>query len=156
MELSREANWRTNPGVGTTRTYQPGEKPLPAKPRTSLRSRHQVFNQKMSSEAASSSSLFKAAVPAKRARVEDEIETNETMEGLNETRDEPDRVRKTLARFQEDMWRRLFEDCNNNQGEVIERLRQEYNEQSERLGIAKTERPLPTGSVPREQSPMEK
>ena len=79
------------------------------------------------------------------------------MEDLNETRDEMDRVRKTLARTQEgrDMWRRLIEDCNKMQGEEIECLRQEYKEQPERLGIAKAEGPLPAGNIPRGKSPME-
>ena len=54
------------------------------------------------------------------------------------------------------MWRRLFEDCNKKQGEKIERLGQEYKEQSELLGLATTmERSLPAASVPRGQSPME-
>ena len=56
----------------------------------------------MSSEAASSSSQLKAAMPDKRPRVEDEVYTNETMEDLNETKDELDRVRKTLVRTKED------------------------------------------------------
>ena len=55
-----------------------------------------------------------------------------------------------------DMWRRLFEDSNNKQEEEIEGLRLEYNERSERLGLATAvERPLPAGSVPPAQSPME-
>ena len=67
----------------------------------------------MSSEAASSSSQLEAAVPAKRPRVEEKGQTNETMEDLNETKDELDRVTKTRARTEEDkeMWKRLFEDC---------------------------------------------
>ena len=40
------------PGLRSSRTYQPGEMPLPTKPRPGLRSMH----QEMSSEAASSSS----------------------------------------------------------------------------------------------------
>ena len=79
------------------------------------------------------------------------------MEHLHETIDEQDRVRKTLARTgkDKDMWKRLFEDCIKKQGEETERLRQEYKEQSEPLEIAKTEQPLPAGSVPRRKSPME-
>ena len=71
------------------------------------------------------------------------------MEDLEETRDELDQVRKTLARSEEDrdIWRRLFENCNKNQGEEIDRLRKER--------IAKTEQPLTKGSIPREQSPIE-
>ena len=52
------------------------------------------------------------------------------------------------------MWRSLIEDCNKKQGEEIGHLRQEYKEQSEELEIAKTERPLPAGSVRLGQSPM--
>ena len=48
----------------------------------------------MSSEAASSSLQMKAAVSANIARVEEEVHTNETMDDLNEAREELDRVRK--------------------------------------------------------------
>ena len=48
-------------GVGSTRTYQPVEMPLSVRPRPGLRSRHQAFYQQMSSEAASFTSLLKAA-----------------------------------------------------------------------------------------------
>ena len=57
------------PGLGSSRTYQPGKMPLPTKPRPGLRKMH----QQMSSEAASSSSQLRAAVPPKRARVEEEV-----------------------------------------------------------------------------------
>ena len=52
------------PGSGSSRTYQPGETPLPTKPRPGLRRMHQEMN----SEAASSSSQLRAAVPPKRTR----------------------------------------------------------------------------------------
>ena len=55
------------PGLGSSRTYQPGEMPLPTKPKPGLRRMHQEMN----SEAASSSSQLRAAVPPKRARVEE-------------------------------------------------------------------------------------
>ena len=55
------------PGLGSSRTYQPGEMPLPTKPRPGLRRMHQEMN----SEAASSSSQPRAAAPPKRARVEE-------------------------------------------------------------------------------------
>ena len=45
------------------------------KPRPGLKSRHQAFHQEMRSEAASSGSQLKAAVPAKRAGVKKEVET---------------------------------------------------------------------------------
>ena len=145
-------------GLGTKRTYQPGEMPLSTRPRPGLRIRLQAFHQKLGSEAALSSSQLKAAVPDNRTRAEEEVQTSRTMEDLTETRDELDRVlKKTFARTQEDrdMWKRLFEDCNKTQGEEIERLRKEYKEQSERLGAAKAERLLLAENVPREQSPME-
>ena len=63
-------------GLGTARTYQPGEMPLPTRTRPGLQSRHQAFRQEMSSEAASSSSHLKAAVPPTRARVEEEVPRN--------------------------------------------------------------------------------
>ena len=140
------------PGLATTKTYQPGEMPLPTRPRPGLKSRH----QELSSEAASSSSQLKAAVAANRPRLEEEVQTNEMMEHLNEMRDKLNRVRKTFARTEEDrfMWRRLFEDCNKKR-EEIEWLIQEYKVRSEQLGITKTERPEPAGSVPRGLSPME-
>ena len=65
--------------------------------------------------------MLKAAVIAKRASVEEEVQTNEAIDDLNETREELDRVRKSLARTEEDrdMWRGLFEDCNKKQLEAI-------------------------------------
>ena len=69
------------PGLGSSRTYQPGEMPLLTKPRPGLRRLHQEMN----SEAASSSSQQRAAVPPKSMRVEKKIQTNETMQDLNET-----------------------------------------------------------------------
>ena len=86
----------------------------------------------MNSETASSSSQLRAAVPPKRARVEEEIQTNETMQDLNgtiekleKTRRELDEMTKTMLSTEEDrdMWKRLFEDCKKKQGEEIERLR---------------------------------
>ena len=74
----------------SSRTYQPGEMPLLTKPRPGLRGMH----QELSSEAASSSSQLRVAGPPKRARVEEEVQTNETFNDLNETKDELERVRK--------------------------------------------------------------
>ena len=70
------------PGLGSSRTYQPGEMPLPTRPRPGFRRMH----QEMSSEAASFSLQLRAAVPLKRARLEEEVQTNETMKDLNETK----------------------------------------------------------------------
>ena len=80
------------PGLGTSRTYQPGEMPLPIKP-SLLRRMH----QELTSNAASSSSQSRAAVPSKRARVEEEVQTNETMKNLNETKGKLERMRKTFS-----------------------------------------------------------
>ena len=116
------------PGLGSSRTYQPGEMPLPTKPKPGLRRMHQEMN----SEAASSSSQLRAAVPPKRARVKEEVQTNETMQDLNGTKDELEKTRreldemtKTMLSIEEDrdMWKKLFEDCNKKQGEEKERLR---------------------------------
>ena len=47
------------PGLGVSRTYQPGEMPLPTNPKLGLRRVHQEMN----SEAALSSSQLRVAVP---------------------------------------------------------------------------------------------
>ena len=115
------------PGLGSSRTYRPGEMPLPTKRRPGLRRMHQEMN----SEAASSSSQLRAAVPPKRARVEEEVHTKETiqdlkgtMQELEKTRREIDQVTKTMLSVEEDrhMWKKQFEDCKNNQGQEKERL----------------------------------
>ena len=111
------------PGLGSARTYQPGEMPRPGR---------RGMHQEMNSEAASSSSQLRAAVPPKRVRVEEEVQTNETMQDLNgtmeelkKTRKELDQVTKTMLIVEEDrdMWKRLFEDCNKKQNQEIERQR---------------------------------
>ena len=149
------------PGLGSSRFYQPGEMPLPTKPRPGLRKMHKEMN----SEAASSSSQLRAAVPPKRARVDEGVQTNETMQDLNgtteeleKTRRELDKMTKTMLSIEEDrdMWKKLFEDCDKKQGEEIERLRREYKQRSERLALTTAvEKVIPTRNIPREQSPME-
>ena len=118
------------PGLGSSRTYQPGEITLPSKPKPGLRRMHQEMN----SEAASSSSPLRIAVPRKRARVEQGVQTNQTMQDLDGMKDELERTRKELDEMTKtmliteddrDMWKRLFEDCNKKQGEEIERLRRD-------------------------------
>ena len=98
----------------------------------------------MNSEAASSSSQLRATVPPKRAIVEEEVQTNETMQDLNgtmqeleKTRRELDQVTKTMLSVEEYrvIWKKLFEDCTKKQGQEIERLRQEYKERSEWLTL---------------------
>ena len=108
-DLANEPRW------GNSRTYQPDEMPLPTKPKPGLRRMHQEKN----SEAASSSSQLRAAVPPKRARIEEEVQTNKTMQDLNGTKDELEKTRreldemtKTMLSIEEDrdMWKKLFED----------------------------------------------
>ena len=153
-----------DPGLGSSRTYQPGEMPMPSKPKPGLTRMHQEMN----SEAASSGSPLRAAVPPKRARVEEEVQTNETMQELNGTIEELEKIRreldemtKTMLRMWKrlcgkDMWKRLFEDCNKKHGEEIERLRRKYRERSERLELTTAvERVIPARSIPRGLSPME-
>ena len=149
------------PGLGSSRTYQPGEMPVPTKLRPGWRRMHQEMN----SEAASSSSQLRAAAQPKRARVEEEVQTNETMQDLNgtieeveKTRRELDEMTKTMLSTEKDrdMWKILFEDCNQKQGEEIERLMREYKERSERLALSTSvERVTPIRNIPRGQSPME-
>ena len=149
------------PGLGSFRTNQPRELPLPTKSKPGLRRMHQEMN----SEAASSSSQLRAAVSPKRARVEEVLQTNETMQDLNgtveeleKTRRELDEMTKTMFSTEEgrDMRKKLFEDCNKKQGREIERLRREYKERSERLTLTTAvEKVIPARNIPREQSPMD-
>ena len=87
------------------------------------------MHQEMNSEAASSSSPLRIAVPPKSARVERGVQTNQIMQDLDGMKDELKRTRreldemtKTMLTMEEDrnMWKRLFEDCNKKQGEKIE------------------------------------
>ena len=146
------------PGLGSSRTNQPdqpGEIPLPSKPKPGLRRMHQEMN----SEAASSSSPLRKAVPPKRASVEQGIQTNQTTQDLDgmkyeleRTRKELDEMTKTMLITEDDrdMWKRLFEDCNKKQGEEIERLRRDYKEQSERVALTTAvEKVIPARSISR-------
>ena len=74
------------PGLGNSRTYQPGEMPLPTKPRPGLRR----IDQEMNSETASSSSQLRAAGP------EEEVQTKETTQDLNGTRQKLEKTRRKL------------------------------------------------------------
>ena len=149
------------PGLGSSRNYQPGEMPLPSKPKPGLRRMHQEMN----SEAASSSSPLRKAVPTKRARVEQGVQTNQTMQDLDGMKDELEKTRKELDEMTKtmliteddrDMWKKLFEDCNKKQGEEIERLRRDYKERSERVAsTTAVEKVIPARSIPSGQSPME-
>ena len=119
----------------------------------------------MNSEAASSGSPLRAAVPPKRAKIEHGVQTNRTMQDLDGMKDERERTRKELDEVTKtmliteddiDMWKKLFEDCNKKQGEEIERLRRDYKERSDRAALTTVvERAIPERSFPRGQSPME-
>ena len=149
------------PGLGSSRTYQPGEMPLPSKPKPGLRRMHQEMN----SEVASSGSPLRIAVPPKRAKVEQGVQTNRTMQDLDGMKDELERTRKELDEVTKtmliteddrDMWKKLFEDCNKKQGEEIERLKRDYKERSERVALTTAvEKVIPARSIPRGKSPME-
>ena len=146
------------PGLGSSRTYQPGEMPRPKPGLTRM-------HQEMNSEAASSSSQLRAAVPPKRAKIEQRVQTNQTMQDLDGMKDELERTRKELDEVTEtiliteddrDMWKKLFEDCNKKQGEEIEHLRRDYMERSERAALTTAvEKAIHARSIPRGQSPME-
>ena len=149
------------PGLGSSRIYQPGEMPMPSKPKPGLTRMHQEMN----SEAASSGSPLRAAVPPKRAKVGQKVQTNQTMQDLDEmndelksTKKELDEMTKSMLQMEEDrdMWRKLFEDCDKKQGQEIERLRQNYKERSEQMALTTAvEKVIPAGIIPRGQSPME-
>ena len=149
------------PGLGSSKTYRPGEMPMPSKPMPGLTRMHREMN----SEAASSGSPLRAAVPPKRAKVEQGVQTNQTMQDLDGMKDELERSRKELGEVTKtmliteedrDMWKKLFEDCNKKQGEEIERLRRDYKERSERVALTTAvEKVIPERSIPRGQSPME-
>ena len=149
------------PALGSSRTYQPGEMPLPSKPKPGLTR----MIREMNSEAASSGSPLRAAVPPKRAKIEQGVQTNRTLQDLDgmkdelkSTRKELDEVTKTklITEDDRDMWKNLFEDCNKKQGEEIERLRRDYKERADRAALTTAlERAIPARSIPRGQSPME-
>ena len=80
------------PGLKSSRTYQPGEMPMPSKPKPGLTRMHQEMN----SEAASSSSPLRAAVPPKRAKVEQKVQTNQTMQDLDGIKDQLERTETEL------------------------------------------------------------
>ena len=149
------------PGLGSSRTYQPGEMPMPSKPKPGLTRMHREMN----SEATSSGSPLRVAVPPKGAKVTQKVQTNQTIQDLDEmndqlrsTKKELDDMTKTMLAMEEDrdMWRKLFEDCNKKQGQEIERLRQEYKERSEQVALTTSiEKVIPARDIPRGQSPME-
>ena len=75
--LSR-SDLSNEPGLGSSRTYQPGEMPMPSKPKHGLTRMHREMN----SEATSSGSPLRTAVPPKRAKVEQGFkQTNQARPG---------------------------------------------------------------------------
>ena len=83
------------------------------------------MHREMNSEATSSGSPLRAAVPPKRAKVTQKVQTNQTIQDLDEmndqlrsTKKELDDMTKTMLAMEEDrdMWRKLFEDCNKKTG----------------------------------------
>ena len=104
-------------------------------------------------------------MPPKRAKVEQKVQTNQTMQYLDGIKDELERTKreldemtKTMLSTEEDrdIWKRWFEDCNKKQGEEIQRLMQDYKERSERMALTTAmEKVIPARSIPRGQSPME-
>ena len=119
----------------------------------------------MNSEAASSGSPLRAAVPPNRAEVGQQVQTDQTMQDLDGMKDELERTRKELDEMTKtmlsteedrDMWKRLFEDCNKKQGQEMERLRQDYKQRSEQMALkTAVEKRIPARSDPRGQSPIE-
>ena len=149
------------PGLESSRTYQPGEMPMPSKPKPGLTRMH----QEMSSEIASSGSPLRADVPPNRAKIEEKVQTDQTMQDLDGMKHELERTRKELDKMTKimltkeedrDMWKRLFEDRNKKQGQELERLRQNYKERTEQMAFeVAVEKAIPAGSNPRGQSPIE-
>ena len=123
------------------------------------------MHQEINSEATSSSSQLRAAEPPKRARVEEEVQTNETMQDLNGTTEELektirelDEMTKTMLSIEEDRdtCKKMFEDCSKKQDEEIERLRRGYKQRSQRLSLTTAvEKVIPARDINRGQSPME-
>ena len=130
---------------------------MPSKPKPGLTRMHQEMN----SEAASSGSPLRAAVLPKRAKVEQKVQMNQTMQDLDGMKDELERAKreldemtKTMLSTEEDrdIWKKLFEDCNKEQGQEIECLRQDYKERSERMALTTAvEKVIPARSIPRGQ-----
>ena len=86
------------PGLGSSRTYQPGEMPMPSKPKPGLTRMHREMN----SEATSSGSPLRAAVPPKGAKVTQKVpdEPNHTRSGRDERSTEE--YEEGVRRYDED------------------------------------------------------
>ena len=87
------------PGLGSSRTYQPSEMHMPSKSKPGLTRMH----QEMSSEAASSVSPLRAAAPPNRAKVGQKVQTNQTMQDLDGMKDELERTKRELDEMTKSM-----------------------------------------------------
>ena len=101
-------------------------------------------------------------MPPRRAKVEQGVQTNRTMQDLDGVEDELERTRRemdemtnTMLSTEEDrdMWKRLFEDCSKKQSEENEHLRRDCKERVALTTALK--KVIPARSVPHGQSPME-
>ena len=92
---SLRSDLANEPGLGSSRTYQPGEMPMPSKPKPGLTRMHREMN----SEATSSGSPLRAAVPPKRAKVGQKVQTNQTMQDLDEMNDELKSTKKNWSQY---------------------------------------------------------
>ena len=77
------------PGLGSSWTYQPGDMPMPSNPKR--------MHQEMNSDAASSGSPLRTAVPPSRANVEQKVQTDQIMQDLDGMKHELERTRKELG-----------------------------------------------------------
>ena len=150
------------PGLGSSRTYQPGEMPMPSKPKPGLTRMHREMNSEADLvwfTTESSCATKKGESKHRRFRRTKTIQDLDEMnDQLRSTKKELDEMTKSMLQMEEDrdMWRKLFEDCNKKQGQEIERLRQEYKERSEQVALTTAvEKVIPARDIPRGQSSME-
>ena len=106
------------PGLESSRTYHSGEMPMPSKPKPGLTRMHQEMN----SEAASSGSPLRAAVPPKRAKVEQKVQTNQTMQDLDGMKNELERTKKGAGRDDQNLAH--YGGSSGHMEEIVRRLQQ--------------------------------
>ena len=116
------------------------------------------MHREMNSETTSSGSPLRAAVPAKRAKVAQKVQTNQTH--TRSGRDE-----RSAEKYEEGAGRDDQKHApdggrsghvDKKQGQEFERLWQEYKEQSEQVALTMAvEKVIPARDIPRGQSPME-
>ena len=105
---------------------------MPSKPKPGLTRMHREMN----SEATSSGSPLRAAVPLKRAKVGQKVQTKQTMQDLDEMNDELKSTKKELDEMTRSM------------------LQMEEDREQMALKTA-VEKVIPARDIPRGQSPME-